>query len=201
MRGALDVIIGSPFSFLSRESSMPLKKWNKLSESVKFKNSWWTYKVDEFSLSDDLKGEYHYVHTNGASMIVPVLNDGRIVMINQYRYLCEKESLEFPCGGVKEGCSYDETALDELAEEAGYAAREWQIAGEFNPFNGITDEICCVYIARHLSPAEKSPDLTEEFERIILQPDEIDARIISGVIWDGMTIAGWTIAKTFIHVP
>jgi len=177
---------------------MPLKQWRKLSEAVRFKNSWWTYKVDEFSLPDGVRGEYHYVHTNGASMVIPVLNDGRVVLINQYRYLCERESLEFPCGGVKEGSSHDETAMDELVEEAGYSARDWQIAGEFNPFNGVTNELCRVYIARSLMPAEKPADLTEEFERLILHPSEVDAGIISGVIWDGMTIAGWTIAKTYI---
>jgi len=62
----------------------------------------------------------------------------------------------------------------------------------------VTNELCRVYIARSLMPAEKPADLTEEFERLILHPSEVDAGIISGVIWDGMTIAGWTIAKTYI---
>jgi hypothetical protein len=43
-----------------------------------------------------------------------------------------------------------------------------------------------------------APDETEEFERIALTPEELEARIISGVIWDGMTIAAWTIAKPHI---
>ena len=76
---------------------MSLKKWKKLSETVLIKNSWWTYKKDKTILPSGKLGEYHYVHTNGASMIVPVLNDNKVVLVNQYRYLNDRESLEFPC--------------------------------------------------------------------------------------------------------
>lgn len=177
---------------------MALSRWKTLSRSILFKNSWWTYFKDETLLPNGLKGEYHFVHTNGSSCIVPVLPDGRIAMVKQYRYLCERESIELPCGGVKEGYSFDETAVHELAEEAGFHAREWRIAGEFNPYNGVTDEICRVFIAKHLTPVIVAHDETEEFERIALTPEELEARIISGVIWDGMTIAAWAIAKPHI---
>ncbi|MBI3005583.1 MAG: NUDIX hydrolase [Ignavibacteriales bacterium] len=177
---------------------MALQKWKKLAGTEVLKNPWWSYGKDEVELPGGKKGEYHYVHTNGASLIVPVLNDGRVVMVNQYRYLGQRESLEFPCGGVKDGWSYDKTAVRELEEEAGYIARDWRLVGEFNPFNGVTDEMCRVYIARNFSPGQSQPDETEEFEKFILTPDEVDARIISGVVWDGMTIAGWTIAKAHL---
>jgi ADP-ribose pyrophosphatase len=177
---------------------MSLRKWKKLSESVLFKNSWWTYKKDETELAHKKHGEYHYVHTNGSSMSIPILDDGRIVLINQYRYLNNRESLEFPCGGVKDMHTYEETAKLELQEEAGYIAKEWQVIGEFNPYNGVTDEICRIYIAKNLSEVKSVPDETEEFEKVLLRPPEIDSRIAAGVIWDGMTIAAWMIAKAHI---
>ena len=178
---------------------MPLTKWKKLTEFIVSKNPWWTYRRDEFLLPNGKQGDYHYVHTLGSSLIVPVQPDGGIVLVNQYRYLRDKESIEFPCGGVKDGHSYDGTAVQELQEEAGYIARSWMVAGEFNPYNGVTDEICRVYVARDLQPVPPKPDNTEEFEVIALLPDEIDARIISGVIWDGMSIAAWAIAKTYMR--
>ncbi len=177
---------------------MSLKKWKKISETILIKNLWWTHKKDETELPSGRHGEYHYVHTNGASMIVPVLSDSRIVLVNQYRYLNDRESLELPCGGVKDGHTYEETAMHELEEEAGFIARDWKVAGEFNPYNGITDEICRVFIAKNLVAVPSKPDETEEFEKISLTPDEMDARITSGVIWDGMTITAWTIAKSHI---
>ncbi|MBI4428778.1 MAG: NUDIX hydrolase [Ignavibacteriales bacterium] len=177
---------------------MGLQKWKRLTSTHVVKNPWWSYGKDEFELPNGTKGEYHYVHTNGASLIVPVLNDGRVVLVNQYRYLCDRESLEFPCGGLKDGWSYDKTAVMELEEEAGYIARDWRLVGEFNPFNGVTDEMCRVYIARNLSQGQPKPDETEEFEKVTMRPEELEAKIISGVIWDGMTIAAWTIAKPHI---
>jgi ADP-ribose pyrophosphatase len=177
---------------------MPLKRWKKISEKQIFKNSWWSYKKDTTELPDGRRGEYHYVHTNGASMIIPVLGDGRIVLVKQYRYLNDAESLELPCGGVKEGHTYEQTARDELQEEGGFIAQSWALVGRFNPYNGVTDEICKVYVARDLTEVQPKPDETEEFERFFLTSQEIDRRIAGGDIWDGMTIASWTIARPFV---
>ncbi len=145
------------------------------------------------------RGEYNYVHTNGSSMVVPVLSDGRIVFVKQYRYLNNRESLELPCGGVKDGHTYEETAKHELEEESGFAAQDLLRVGEFNPYNGITDELCRVFIARELTGIPPKPDETEEFEIMFLTPEEVDACITDGTIWDGMTIASWNIAKPHIY--
>lgn len=177
---------------------MPLKKWKKLSELQLFKNSWWSYRKDATELPGGRQGEYHYVHTNGSSMIIPVLGDGRIALVKQYRYLNDAESLEFPCGGVKDGSTYEQTAREELHEEGGFIARSWMLAGRFNPYNGVTDEICNVYVAKDLTEVPPKPDETEEFERCLLAPQDIEDRIAGGAIWDGMTIAGWMIARRLI---
>src|SRR3989304_4874977 len=54
---------------------MPLKPWKKLSESVVFRNPYWTYKRDAFELPSGKPGDYHYVHTDGSSMVVPSLRE------------------------------------------------------------------------------------------------------------------------------
>lgn len=175
---------------------MPLNSWKKLTESILFTNPWWTYKRDTCELPSGKPGEYHYVHTNGSSLVIPVLNDGKILLVKQYRYLVNRESVEFPCGSVKTGSTYDQTAWHELAEETGYSAKHLFLIGEFNPYNGITDEMCHVYLARDLQLVGASPDETEEFELMPLLPEEIHASIKDGTIWDGMTIAAWGIART-----
>ncbi len=175
---------------------MPLSKWRKLSQKELFKNPWWVYRQDTFLLPSGEASEYFYVHTNGSSIIIPVLDDGRIVMVRQYRYLCDEESLEFPCGGVKAGSDHLSTATAELEEEAGYKAAELVQAGQFNPFNGITNEICRVYVARGLTQIGTKPEVTEEFEYLMLKPSEIDDRVGSGEIWDGMSIAAWSIGRS-----
>jgi ADP-ribose pyrophosphatase len=172
-----------------------LKHWKRLSSKIVLKNPWWTYTLDEFQIPGGTTGEYNYVHTNGASMIVPVMDDGRIILVNQYRYLCDKESIELPCGGVKEGKSYHEMAKIELEEETGFRASAIAPVAEFNPYNGVTDEICKVFLATGLIPTNAVPDATEEFELMFKTPAEIDELIRSNVIWDGMTIAAWGLVR------
>jgi ADP-ribose pyrophosphatase len=174
---------------------MPLSKWKKLSQRELDKNPWWVYRQDTFMLPNGEVGDYFYVHTNGSSLVIPLLDDGTIVMVKQYRYLCDEESLEFPCGGVKAAGDYLSTAIHELAEEAGFASADLRHVGQFNPFNGVTNEWCRVYIAKQLRTVEARPDVTEEFELQHLRPTEIDERIRSGEIWDGMSIAAWAIAR------
>ncbi len=177
---------------------MPLKPWKRLSEKVLFKNPWWTYKVESFEIPGRHRGEYHYVHSLGASLVIPVGPDKRILLVRQYRYLGDRVSLEFPCGGVKEGSNHELTAREELAEEAGLEAEVIEQVGEFNPYNGVTDEICRVYVARQLRPVVSRPDATEEFEQITITPAELEEKIDSGEVWDGMTLAGWMIVRKHI---
>ncbi len=175
-----------------------LRPWKKLRQSFELKNKWWTYRKDDVLLPNGKQGEYHFVHTNGASMIIPIRGDGKIILVNQFRYLTNKESLEFPCGSVKDGSTYEETAYLELAEETQQHADEIVCVGEFNPYNGVTDEICKVFIAKNLSPFVLPKDESEEFELHTLSPTEIDENISKGEIWDGMTLAAWAIAKSLL---
>jgi ADP-ribose pyrophosphatase len=172
-----------------------LTHWEKISSEVIHKNPWWTYRLDRFNIPSGIKGEYHCVHTDGSAMVIPCTDDGKIIMINQYRFLCDKESIEFPCGGVKSGFSHKQMAYRELEEETGYYPGLLSEAGEFNPFNGVTDEICKVFIARQLEFRSLNPDATEEFEILALHPHEIDAMIQRGKIWDGMSLAAWILVR------
>ena len=174
---------------------MGLKTWKKITESTIFRNPWWTYRRDVVELPSGKPGEYHYVHTNGSSLVVPVLADGRLIMVRQFRYLAGKESVEFPCGSVKDDSTHDKTALMELTEETGYSPTTLHLVGEFNPYNGVTDEMCRVYVARDLRFVGASPDETEEFEVTLVLPADVERDIKDGVIWDGMTIAAWAMVR------
>ena len=173
-----------------------LKRWKQLSSKIVIRNPWWTYKLDEFQIPNGIQGEYNYVHTNGASMIIPITKEGKIILVNQYRYLCDKESIELPCGGVKDGKSYEEMAHIELEEETGFRSNDLQYAAEFNPYNGVTNEICKVFIAKELVQSKAVPDSTEEFEILYKTPTEVDALIQTNTIWDGMTIAAWGLVRS-----
>ena len=179
---------------------MALKSWKKLRQEFELRNPWWTYRKDATVLPSGKEGEYHYVHVKGSSMIIPIMDDGKMILVNQYRYLCDRESLEFPCGSVKEDSTYEETAKHELAEETGFQASELACVAEFNPYNGVTDEICKVFIARKLTPVAAHHDDTEEFEQVRLTPNEFEVKVVSGEVWDGMTLAAWAMVKQKIMI-
>jgi ADP-ribose pyrophosphatase len=174
---------------------MALAHWKKLTSRELFCNPWWTYRMDTVELPGGREGEYHYVHTGGSVMLVPLRPDGRIVLVHQFRYLDGRLSLEFPAGGVREGEDPGSIAHKELVEETGCDGSIEHI-GFFNPCNGIVDEITNVYLARDLVPSTQyRKDDTEEFEILALSAGEIDAAIRSNKIYDGMTMAAWGLAR------
>ena len=175
---------------------MPITNWKPRLRTVVRENPWWTYRLDTVELPSGKQVEYHYVHTRGSAMAVPVTAEGKLLMVRQYRYPQDRESLEFPGGGVKEGASAEETARAELAEETGWSAAVWEKVGCFGPFNGVTDEMCHVFVARALEPApDVKPDETEEMELVTLTVEELEQAVRSSSVWDGMTMAAWLLAR------
>ena len=169
--------------------------WQKITSQTKFRNDHWSYKIDEFQIENGERGVYHYVHTFGSSMVIPVTFDGHILLVKQYRYLNERDSIEFPCGGMKEGISYQDNALKELREETGFSTETLLEIGEFAPFTGASDEICKVFLARNLFHSPLPKDATEEFELLEKTPKEIEELINKNIIWDGLTLAAWSLAR------
>jgi ADP-ribose pyrophosphatase len=172
-----------------------LKRLGQLSTEILHKNPWWEYRRDEYLHPDDSKGEFYYAHTLGAAFVIPEFEDGRLLMLRQFRYLNQRESLEFVGGGMKESRSAEEAAKAELLEEAGFQAKELIPIGWFNPMNGATDEECYVFIARGLTAASAHPEVSEEFEPVMVTPAELDTLIAKGKIWDGMTLAAYALYR------
>ncbi|MDX9759663.1 MAG: NUDIX hydrolase [Bacteroidota bacterium] len=168
---------------------MSLNHWRTRDVQVLHRNPWWVYKRDRVILPSGEDGEYHYVQTPGSVMVIPHDDDGNFILVRQYRYLNRRESLEFPAGGVKRGQSVRDAARAELREEAGFVADRLEEIGGFNPFNGVTDEICRVYLARGLHAVGAQPDVTEEFEMVRHTRPALLAAVLDGSLWDGMTLA------------
>jgi len=178
---------------------MKLKRWNKLSQKTIFSNDHWSYNLDQFEIDRGMKGEYHYIHTLGSTMVVPFISESEILLVKQFRYLNQKESLEFPCGAIESGLQKKENALKELREESGKAG-ELTFVGEFSPYTGVSDEICSVYIAEDLYDSPLPHDSTEEFELSIFTIEQLENLIKKNKIWDGLTLSAWTITKSYLHL-
>ena len=179
--------------------TMP-KHLKKLSEEILHQNPWWTYKHDTYEKPNGQTGDYFYGETNGMVMIIPVLSDGRIVLTLQHRYLVDKQSIEFPGGGIRSGTLPLEAAKQELYEETGCLARELVKMGTCETANGIMKETCHIFLAHVSEQREQQPDDTEEIELLYRQPEEIDKMVCSNEIWDGETMAAWSLVQHyFLH--
>lgn len=178
---------------------MSLKKWNKLGQKTIFTNDHWSYNLDQFEIEGVLKGEYHYVHTLGSTMIVPFISKNEILLVNQFRYLNQRESLEFPCGSIEDGLNPKENGLKELREETGKSG-SLEYIGEFSPYTGASDEMCSVYIARELFDSPLTKDVTEEFEIVVLSIEEFENKIKKNIIWDGLTLSAWILTKNYLNL-
>jgi ADP-ribose pyrophosphatase len=172
-----------------------MRRWARLSREVLFTTPTYTFEHDRFRLPDGGEGDYYHVRTPGAVMVIPRDEDGRILLVRQYRYLLDEDSLELPAGGLKVGTDPREQARMELEEEAGFTAHRWREIGRFASWNGVTNEICRVFLAWDLEPASARPDQTEEFELVRATWEEVVRMIETNEIYDGMTLASIALAR------
>ena len=130
------------------------------------------------------------VHHPGGVAAVPVLDDGRLLLIRQFRYALGKFILEIPAGKLDTGQSPLATMARELEEETGYRAGELTEIFSFYTSPGISDEVIHFFLARNLTQCSQHP---EEGEHITVEKfslAECLQKIQTGEIQDGKTIIG-----------
>jgi len=176
-----------------------MRRWTRLSQKTLFETPYVRFDHDRFRLPNGEEGDYYYVRSPGAVMIVPFDDEGNVLLVRQYRYLLDEDSLEFPAGGLKPGRDPIDQARAELREEAGYDAESWEDVGRFASWNGATNEICRVYIARDLVSAPAAPDRTEEFELIRMKWEELLRVAETNELYDGMTLASIALVRARIE--
>ncbi|NJK35551.1 MAG: NUDIX hydrolase, partial [Oscillatoriales cyanobacterium SM2_2_1] len=121
-----------------------------LANRLRYQGRKFTYRVDRLKLPHGPEGEYEYLEHPGAAMAVPVLPDGRLVLVRQYRFAIARYLLEFPAGTLEPGEHPDATIGRELEEETGYRAQRWQKLGDFYLCPGYSDEAIHAYLALDL---------------------------------------------------
>ena len=147
---------------------------------------------DEAILPDGKVSSREWIKHPGACAIVPIFENGDIMMINQFRYPVKQIFLEVPAGKIDPNENPFETAKRELIEETGINANKFHYTGHFYPAIGYADEIIHVFAATGLSEGSKEADMDEFLmnERIFFS-DAIKL-IHKGEITDGKTIVSLT---------
>lgn len=145
---------------------------------------------DTIALPSGGEATREYIVHPGAVMIVPVLDDGRLVMERQCRYPLGRVLLEFPAGKLDPGESRLACAQRELAEETGYRAREWALACVQHNAPAYSNEFIEIWFARGLSLGERSLDPGEFLDVCLVDEVELDALARRGELTDGKTLIG-----------
>ena len=168
-----------------------------ISTSRIFKGKVVGLRIDTVRLPDGKTAVREIVEHPGAVAIVPVTDDGAVILVRQYRHATGQVMLEIPAGKLDPGESPEACARRELAEETGQAAGVVRHLASLYTTPGFTNELIHLFAAYDLTTAEAQADPDEFIDVVRVTPDELTALIAGGGLKDMKTLAGLAAAGYF----
>jgi len=153
-----------------------------------FKGNFLEAHRDTVRMPDGHTATREYVIHPGAVVVIPLTDDGRVVMERQYRYPVGRVMVEFPAGKLDAGEDPFVCGQRELLEETGYTAREWAHAGAMHLAVAYSTEIIHIYFARGLTGGSQQLDHEEFVEVCTATPEQLQAWCRDGSVSDAKTL-------------
>ena len=145
---------------------------------------------DHMEFANGNSADWDFIHHDGAAAVVPVLPDGRILMVTQYRNALERHTLEIPAGKLD---APNEPGIEcskrELEEETGYKSEHLEWLLTLRTTVAFCDEKIEIYVAKDLIPSHQHLDEDEYVDVKAYTLDELKEMIFTGKIEDSKTIA------------
>ncbi|MDH4082858.1 MAG: NUDIX hydrolase [Nitrospira sp.] len=149
-----------------------------------------TLNVDTVQLPNGFTVDLETIRHPGASAVVPLKDDGTVVLIRQFRHAAGGFIYEIPAGKLDRGEDPLNCAARELEEEVGYRAASFQLLSSIFTAPGFADEVIHIYKAIGLTKGQQHLDRDEVLEIVEMSLDEAIEKIQDGTIRDGKTIIG-----------
>jgi ADP-ribose pyrophosphatase len=143
--------------------------------------------LEEHCLPDGRRATFEIVRHPGGAAVLPLLDDGRVILLRQFRPAAGGMVLEIPAGRLEPGESAESCVRRELMEEAGYRAGAVEKLGEMFTAVGFCDEVVHLFAARGLVKVPRAPEEDEYIEVLQFPLAEALQKVADGVIRDGKT--------------
>lgn len=163
----------------------------RLNRELVYKGSILDIYKDTMDVGNGKIEEWDYVaHRMGAACVLPVLPDGRILMVRQYRNALERDTIEIPAG-CRDSLEEDTAvcAARELEEETGYKSNKISFLLSLRTTVAFCNELVDVYLAEDLVPGEQHLDDAEDIRVEAFELETLCDMVYRGVIQDGKTVA------------
>lgn len=144
--------------------------------------------VEKHEMPDGRQSSFEIIRHPGGAAVLPVLPDGRVLLIRQFRPAIGEMIYEIPAGRLEPGESAFECAGRELIEEAGYSAAQMQSLGGFWSTPGFCDEFISLFLARKLTLVEQALEADEIIELCPMTLAEALLKVGNGEILDSKTL-------------
>jgi ADP-ribose pyrophosphatase len=165
--------------------------WLTLERRYLYRNPWCAFRVDEVALPGGATIEYGVLEGGGFASVLPLTEEGRVVLVRQWRQPLGDFTLELPSGGVDRGEDPRGAAERELFEEAGFRAVGLEHLVSVHTSTGRTDEVCHLFRCRAVrDPGGPRPEPTEFITVVELPLEEALDGISDGTITDAATVLG-----------
>ncbi|KGG16642.1 MULTISPECIES: NUDIX hydrolase [unclassified Prochlorococcus] len=161
------------------------------------------FEIKKVELPIGIQGTFGMIRHPGAALAVPIKEDGKIIVLRQYRFAVSRRILEFPAGTLETNEEPLASIKRELQEESGYKASQWDSLGLMIPCPGYSDEVIHMFLARTIKALINKPkgDLDEDIEVLEMTKEELENCIASGEEpLDGKSITAWHRACQFLNL-
>lgn len=166
-----------------------IQKFKKLESKLIHKAHIFDFYEEKVQLPNGKIDYYDVLKHKGAAAVIPVLPDGRILMVKQYRNALDRITVEIPAGGINVGETAIQAAYRELEEEAGYRTDHLEHIISIRTAVAFCNELIEVYIANNLIPSSQNLDEDEFIEVEAYELKELMNMIFVGTIEDSKTIS------------